>query len=216
MSMRFFGVLSMKKGVLCIALCVLAIGAVGSVRDTVQLLFFYEAGCPHCARVEQFLEQRIAANYPVKITDREVHTPAHAKLLGRLSEAYGVSVYTPSVFIGDTVIHGDERTALAAIEKVVRQVLQQEVSSPLTRLDEEKGFHGRVQLTALLGAALADAVNPCAFAVLVLLLGTVLVGDKRRGRLIKTGLAFTAATFLAYLLMGLGLFYAIQQPQAHE
>ena len=54
-----------------------------------------------------------------------------------------------------------------------------------------------------------DAINPCACAVLVLLLGTILVGKKSRRHVIRAGLAFTLSTFISYLLMGMGLFFVI-------
>ncbi len=62
---------------------------------------------------------------------------------------------------------------------------------------------------AVVGAALVDAINPCAFAVLIILLTTVLARGEKRAAL-ASGLAFTLSIYLAYFLMGLGLFSAIQ------
>lgn len=54
------------------------------------------------------------------------------------------------------------------------------------------------------GAAL-DAINPCEFAILILLMGSLLVNEDNRKKALKTGLAFIAAIFVAYFLMGVGL-----------
>jgi len=54
-------------------------------------------------------------------------------------------------------------------------------------------------------AAALDSVNPCDFAVLVLLLGTLLVIG-RRGKVLWAGLAFSAGIFVAYFTMGFGLY----------
>jgi cytochrome c biogenesis protein CcdA len=62
----------------------------------------------------------------------------------------------------------------------------------------------------LVGAAAVDAVNPCAFAVITILLGTILIASKRRKRVLSAGFAFTISTFISYLLMGFGLFSAIR------
>lgn len=63
-------------------------------------------------------------------------------------------------------------------------------------------------LGAVILAALADSINPCAFAVLVILLSTILGADGKR-RALFAGLAFTFAIYISYFLMGLGLFSAL-------
>lgn len=65
-------------------------------------------------------------------------------------------------------------------------------------------------LAVACGAAL-DAINPCEFAVLILLMASMLVADQQnRKRALWTGLSFTAAIFISYFLMGIGLFEFIR------
>lgn len=54
------------------------------------------------------------------------------------------------------------------------------------------------------GAAL-DAINPCEFAILILLMASLLANEDNRKKALKTGLSFIAAIFVAYFLMGVGL-----------
>ncbi len=54
------------------------------------------------------------------------------------------------------------------------------------------------------GAAL-DAINPCEFAILILLMASILIADDTRKKALRTGLSFVAAVFIAYFLMGVGL-----------
>ncbi|MFO8016277.1 MAG: GAP family protein [Candidatus Woesearchaeota archaeon] len=57
------------------------------------------------------------------------------------------------------------------------------------------------KITAL---AAADAVNPCAIAVLTLVLIAVLTAQpKKRSRVLLTGLSFTLSVYILYLLYGL-------------
>jgi cytochrome c biogenesis protein CcdA len=65
-----------------------------------------------------------------------------------------------------------------------------------------------VSLTVLIWAALVDAINPCAFAVLILLMATVISAKGRKGAL-YSGLLFSLAIFVSYFMMGLGLYKAI-------
>jgi len=179
-------------------------------KKPAELLFFYESGCPHCARIERFLNERIKFNYNVEIKKYEIHQSENARLLSRFAELYNTEVFTPSVIIGDTLIKGDERRSLGAIEESVRRALRANALSPLTLLKDQEELKLKISIPAVLSAAIVDAVNPCACAVLILLLGTILTGRKSRSNVIKTGLAFTASTLISYLLMGLGLFFAIR------
>ncbi len=178
-------------------------------ENPMEVLMFYEAGCPHCARVERFLEQRIRSVYPVEIKKFEIHDPENARLLSRFAALYDTRITTPSIVVGDTLIAGDERTSLRAIEESVRKALRTGAPSPLTLLPEQKSVTRRISIPAVLSAAAVDAINPCACAVLALLLGTIMVGKRNKSRVIRAGLAFTASTFISYLLMGLGLYAAI-------
>jgi len=185
--------------------------------DTTKVIFFYEAGCPHCARVDKFLKQRIKPNYPVVIKKYEIHKSDNANLLLRLVDTYNAEEVrkkgTPAVFVGDRAFHGDKRITMREIEETVRSAVNSEVSSPISRLSEEReNIKKQLTIPAVIGASAVDAINPCSFGVLTLLLGTILLISKsgRRKRVINAGLAFTAAIFICYLLMGFGLFYVIQ------
>lgn len=64
-------------------------------------------------------------------------------------------------------------------------------------------------ITIMLPAALADSINPCAFAVLFILLNTVLSKSKSALKVIATWVSFISAIFISYFVMGLGLFKAL-------
>ncbi len=65
-------------------------------------------------------------------------------------------------------------------------------------------------------AGLVDGINPCAFTVLVMLLSFMMVGGISRGYALGAGLAFAAAVFSAYLLVGFGLFSAARAAQGYR
>jgi cytochrome c biogenesis protein CcdA len=56
-------------------------------------------------------------------------------------------------------------------------------------------------LWILIPAALADSINPCAFAVMIILLSSILKQHKSRKKVIFSGLMFIFAIFLSYLAM---------------
>lgn len=63
-------------------------------------------------------------------------------------------------------------------------------------------------LLILLPAALADSINPCAFAILFVILGSILTQTGSYKKVLFTGLAFTLSIFLSYYAMGVGLYSA--------
>jgi cytochrome c biogenesis protein CcdA/glutaredoxin len=190
-----------------------------------QLVLFYENGCPHCAEMESFLDS-IGPKYPaLDIVSYEIHDPKAHDLLQQLLAAYKVPLGSvPILFIGDVALVGgtfyglyEQPTPLAgraeqmALEGAIANAIAQNAPSPLSRAKPTKtGALGeQLTLPAVVLAAAADSVNPCTFAVLVLLLGTLLVAGKR-GKVLQAGLAFTGAIYISYFLMGLGIFSAIQ------
>jgi len=183
-----------------------------------DLLFFYEQGCPGCDKMNDFLQKRIKPNYPIEIKKYEIHEPDNANLLMELAIVYQskdiLEKGTPAVFVGDKAFHGSSRAIQIKIEEAVRFTIRHQTPSPLSRIQGEKPeekFKKQIALPAVLGAALVDSINPCACAVLVLLLGTMLLASRRKRRaVLGAGFAFTAACFISYFMMGFGLFAAVQ------
>jgi len=73
---------------------------------------------------------------------------------------------------------------------------------------------------AVVGAAAVDSINPCALAILILLMASMLLAEeepgteqsesKKRRRTLLTGLSFILAIFLAYFLIGFSIFNLIR------
>jgi len=59
-------------------------------------------------------------------------------------------------------------------------------------------------LPIITGAAFVDSINPCAIAVLLILLSTLIV-TQNKSRALKSGLFFILALYIAYFLLGVGL-----------
>lgn len=64
-------------------------------------------------------------------------------------------------------------------------------------------------LGAVISAAFVDSINPCEFAILILLLSTIIMCHNRK-KALYAGLAFSASIYISYFLMGVGLMCAIQ------
>jgi len=56
-------------------------------------------------------------------------------------------------------------------------------------------------LLILFPAALADSINPCAFAILFVILGSILSQTGSYRKVFLTGMAFSLSIFMSYYLM---------------
>ncbi len=201
--------------------------------NTVDLMLFYGQGCPHCGAEEAWLED-MQIKYPtLKVHRYEVYSnKENRKLFQRLSEAHGVEVGgVPTTFINGNVITGFSDRLSDNIEQAILYCIENECDScfqehadiiseclnPIAISGESSPAENpsttdtinKLTIGAVLGAAAIDAINPCAFAVLIILLTTILAAGKKK-RVLMAGLAFTLSIYISYFLMGLGLFSAIQ------
>lgn len=218
--------------VLALLLSVFAASAQESEAKDVDLAFFYGQGCPHCAKEEAWLEE-MQEKYPtLNVEKYEVYfNNENRELMQQMAESYGTEIGgVPMTFINGKSITGFSDKLGQTIEQEIQHCLHHECQSCLQELGvakecnetiniegdrspaEEPGkteAKEKITLGAVLGAAAVDAINPCAFAVLIILLTTILAAKVKK-RVLMAGLAFTLSIYISYFLMGLGLFSAIQ------
>lgn len=191
-----------------------------STASSTCAYLFYGDGCPHCAAIEPFIES-MQTKYPdLEIQKFEIYNNRpNLVLFNKYLYAYGVPESksgVPAIFIGNDYLVGDtpivnhfeekiianNGTACPDLEKIIDASGQIGEASPTKIITE-------LSLLTIIGAAIVDSINPCAFAVLLILLGFLLTTSNKDTAL-KGGLAFTLSIYVAYFLFGLGLFSALQ------
>ncbi len=182
--------------------------------STEAVLFLPEGDCPTCEVLEILLSGYVA-RWPSLAVKTYVLDNAEAQTLWeKLSRLYRAPAASPALFVGDVAVAGDKLyrprgTPLAfpslegneALEQAVAQAVETKAISPLEKLK----LREQLTLGAVVAGAALDSINPCDFAVLVLLLGTLLVMGKRV-KVIWAGLAFAAGIFVAYFTLGFVLY----------
>jgi cytochrome c biogenesis protein CcdA len=185
----------------------------------IHIAYFEETGCQNCARTAYDLRV-VQERYPQVVIESFSIEDSEGKLLSEwLGDKYGVPeekrLSTPMVFVGEDVLIGTDailNNMLAAVAKY------DPAGSPPTWDDfdpteAEENLVERFQawgLLAILGAGLIDGLNPCAFATLVFLISYLSFTGRRGRDILFVGAAFALGVFLTYLLVGVGLFKAIQ------
>ena len=203
-------------------------GSAVSDGNNVIMYVFYGQGCPHCAHLNTYLDS-IKENYP----NLEVHSvetyfdEEGRKLFQEMSESFGNGIQgVPTIFIDDKVIVGFSNALAESLQQEIDRCSELGCTDPAEKIAttettriigdrspaEEPGktkLKQQITIPAVLIAAAVDAINPCAFAVLIILMTTILASGIKR-RALFAGLAFTISIYISYFLMGVGLYSAIQ------
>jgi glutaredoxin len=185
------------------------------------LAYFYDPGCLECDRVQYDL-QYLESQYP-NLEVRRFDVRTDAMLNEALCEKYGVPdgerLASPAIFIGDHYLTAEE-ISVPRLRALLDGAHESLAMPPWETVDTSQaagaasGIVQRFQsfsVLAVAGAGLLDGVNPCAFTTMIFFVSYLaLVGRKGR-EILLVGAAFTAAVFLTYLTMGLGLAEVVRQ-----
>ena len=188
-------------------------------KESACMYLFYGDGCPHCSKVDLFINQ-LEVKYPdINIHKFEIYNNrTNALILTDYFDVYDIPNNQrgiPAIFISDKYLIGDTPILENLENEIIDNPIVQcpsledinatgiiDTTSPLEKLKT-------LSIVTVIGAAIVDSINPCAIAVLLILLGALLAtGDKKKA--FKAGFAFTFSIYIAYFLFGVGLFSAIQ------
>ncbi|MBD3319328.1 hypothetical protein GF342_05460 [Candidatus Woesearchaeota archaeon] len=183
-----------------------------------DVVMFYGKGCPHCSAASDFFDK---ANVTNLVRFEVYFNQSNREVFQDFANRYQVGIQgVPTIFIGDQVFVGFSPRIAQNLEDKLESCRNESCVSPFTYVNghtsavvddsspSEISTSHALTIPAVLSAAAIDAINPCAFAVLIILMATVLAIQKRR-RALFAGLAFSAAVFISYVLMGVGLYTAI-------
>lgn len=207
----------MKKIILLIAI-ILFLPIFSQAQGEKKAVYFYSETCAHCEQVNRYFEeQHIYEKYDIQKI--EASGPYNLDYLNKFFDVFNVSAEErgyPVIFMADKMIYGSQPIIDSFVQEI-EQVDASEFPTPerikLSLSDKDNGIADKkietnISLPILFWAAIVDAINPCAFAVLILLVATVLSSKGRKEGLLS-GLLFSLSVFISYFLMGLGIYKAI-------
>jgi len=186
---------------------------------TITAYYFYGDGCTHCANIKPHLIA-LAAKYPnLELKQLEVyHNTTNQEILSHFQRSYNITTLgVPTLVIGNRVLVG-ENEIRDNTEPIIIELgrVPGDGATPAPAITPIPGGGNcpststSLTLPLVITCALIDSVNPCAFAVLVFLLLSIITLESRR-RVLAVGGAYITAVFIFYLLSGIGLFTIIQQ-----
>ncbi len=208
------------------------------------VVYFSGIGCPHCAKTDPVVLEQLPSKYPdLVVIEYEIYQErGNAPLLSQYNDVYGSGLGIPLVIFGKDKVLIGASPILNNMENLLTE--QKGNLCPLIdgssvdfnelnlsslpgkpqiypeSLSGEPGTPGGViaselTLAKVLSLAVVDAVNPCALAVLILMLFAILAfAPKKRHNILLAGLAFTTSVFVMYFLYGLIIIRFFQLIQA--
>ena len=186
-----------------------------NTQSPISLYYFYGVDCPHCKEVTVLIEGLEERYSTIEVHKFEIaYNATNSELFNAFIQTYDPpAVDIPAVFIGTSSVIGYEVTA-ERLEAEIEFCVRNECPDPLSLVQgqEEQESDGQQspRLILLIGTALIEGINPCGFAVLIVLLASILLVKSKR-RVLYVGLAFIASVFATHLFVGFGImeFYTL-------
>ncbi len=192
-------------------ICSLDNGEACETGAPIYAAYFYQTGCDSCSRVEADLSY-LRSRYPQLIVEK-FNVYDHPGLGLWLAERAGKDdFHTPAVFIGNQAWIGESEITPEAVELALQCYQQEGAPKVWEAYNPDEGsstiverFRSMSWLTVVF-AGLVDGLNPCAFATLIFFISYLTLSGRRGREVIFVGISFTIGVFLAYLVIGLGLY----------
>lgn len=198
----------------------------GAWAKPVDAVLFTSPYCPHCRHLKQdgfpqaFKEKH---QDKIRLTEYDLTQDANNVIFSQTLEAYHLdNAGIPMLIVGETVLQGYPTQigpgADAAVQKAIDNNEETRVpglqKEEVPSLQTHETLFSQITLWAIIGAGLADGVNPCAFAVIVFFVSFLAAYKYTKKEIVIVGSAYCAAVFLAYVLMGLGAFHVLYAMKA--
>lgn len=198
----------------------------GAWAKPVDAVLFTSPYCPHCRHLKQdgfpqaFKEKH---QDKVRLTEYDLTQDANNVIFSQTLEAYHLdNAGIPMLIVGETVLQGYPTQIGPGADAAVQKAIDNNEETRVPGLQKEEAhslqthetLFSQITLWAIIGAGLADGVNPCAFAVIVFFVSFLAAYKYTKKEIIIVGSAYCAAVFLAYVLMGLGAFHVLYAMKA--
>lgn len=186
-----------------------------SSSEKVEFALFLSPTCVHCNKLKKEYLGKLKEKYKdtVHFTEYDISKDGNHLIFMQTAKEYGVpenKLGYPAAAVGSTFLMGYPTEiatyADTAIEKA--QLLHEKTNVQTQAGGKENAEQAFSQITfwAIVGAGLVDGINPCAFAVIVFFISFLTVYKYTRREIIVVGISYCVAVFLAYLLLGMGVF----------
>ncbi len=173
--------------------------------SSIWAAYFYQVGCQECDRAESDI-QYVRSRYPQLLVE-EFNIYESVDLAQWLAERAGreEDIHTPALFVGDDVLIGQEEITPQNIEALIEEYAPTGAEPAWEEYTAAANTVKLPEVMTVVVAGLVDGLNPCAFATLIFFISYLTFTDRQGSAVLAVGGSFTLGVFLAYVLVGVGL-----------
>lgn len=195
-----------------------------------EYIFFYGNGCSHCAKVEKFFDENdVEKKYDLEMKEIYFNRDNLKDFQTYIEKLW---IDSSKAWVPFLVIDNENECKYVAWDKKIIEFFQEKLDAESENfecnqencpdLNCSEINSGDVQWTVetneenhrsffgiMIPAALADSINPCAFAIILLILSSILIETKSKKKAVLAWLLFILAVFLSYLAMWLWFYSAL-------
>lgn len=178
-------------------------------QTKVTAVVYESSHCKHCIALKEEFLPKIKEKYKDQLIWREVFIddPAGLKELIAVNNYFGVEkgAKVPAILVGDKFLIGTNAIT-SQIDTAIQQAVETGISIKIEPEVNLVEVFNKIPLVVIIISGLIDGINPCAFAVIVFFVSFLAVYGYQRREIIFVGSTYCLAVFIAYFLIGLGLF----------
>ncbi len=175
----------------------------------VDFVIFVSPTCVHCKHFENEYLPVLQEKYKdtVNFVLYDISKDGNNLRLQETAKAFGESPAYPTAIVGNTYLVGYPNEIKTYAESAIEKArLMKEKTNVVESKGDARTAFSKITFWAIIGAGLVDGINPCAFAVIVFFVSFLTVYKYTRKEILVVGSAYCVAVFVAYILIGLGLF----------
>lgn len=197
-------------------------------KELLQVVYFYQPTCGVCTKVKPIIND-LDEKYDLDLLRYDVsESNDNRSRFAAFGDAYGIKQidnHVPVVYVGEKYFMGEkpisdelepfilscldnpgEDRCQLKLDPNSEEALNYSFTGDITCSDGTMCVVGNsLSIWVIITAALADSINPCAIAVLILLITYLLNTNVSKRRMVGLGIIYISTVFVVYLLAGLGL-----------
>ncbi|MBF0216996.1 MAG: hypothetical protein HQL30_08400 [Candidatus Omnitrophica bacterium] len=178
-----------------------------------EILFFYSSHCEECVYLKAEFFPPLKEKFSGKISWREINiddSKENLELALRIvMGGRKTGTLTPSVAAGSTILMGTRAIESGLAEAITKMLASPGLGLDIIAADSPPPTLRNISPGLIFLSGIVDGFNPCAFAAVAFLISVMYVHSFSKAQAAIVALSYSLAVFIAYFLIGLGLFKAL-------
>lgn len=181
----------------------------GQDNAAVFMDYYYSQGCRTC---NEFLKKKLPdlekkLGISIRVVEKDIFDPEVFEELTERLSAMRVNLNAFPVLITEQTVLQGEGEIKDSIETVLLTIRR---GMEMAKVPASGSSSRALAVVPVILAGLLDGINPCAFTTIIFLLSMLAAAGRGRREILIIGACFALAVFIAYYLIGIGLFKALR------